>query len=121
MTQELIGISQNSTITRIHPPLASAVNAFAENGVHGPKLKPLKFAFEHPWTHAWNQEIANKLVNHFMRQESVADDETETLYNLCRQQFEVLRNHFRREQPQGDEDEVALKSRLWDEKMWEPA
>ena len=45
--------------------------------------------------HAWNQEITEKLVNQFTRQEDIAESEMETLYDLCRQRFEVLRTLFR--------------------------
>ena len=117
MTQGLIGITQDSAIIQVQPPLASAVDAFAENGTHGPKLKPLQFAFDRPWMHTWNQEITEKLVNQFTRQEDVAESEMETLYDLCRQRFDVLRTLFRRGQPRQNEDEVARRGRLWDDKM----
>jgi len=91
LTQELIGISQDSAIIKIKMPLTSIVDVFAETGTYGPKLKPLLFAFDHPWVHTWNQEITKRLVNHFTRQETIVKDEMDTLYDLCRQRFEVLK------------------------------
>lgn len=118
MMQSLIGITKDEAVVNVQRPLDSAVDAFVEGAnARGPTLKPMQFAFNRPYTHGWNQELVRKFVNYFTAQHNVPETDRDLVYEICKQRFETLQVIFRRNQPRNDEDEAAVKNRLWERKQ----
>jgi len=100
-------------IVNIEKPLRNAIDRYASGTGPAPMLEPMRFSFEVPFTHEWNQEIQDKFISAFLLENKVLDDDVPMLYVILKQLYTNLRQYIIdanvREE---EEDEVQARKRV---------
>jgi hypothetical protein len=108
----LIGIRTAKQIVNIKKPLRNVVDRYASGTGPAPTLEPMRFSFEVPFAHEWNQEIQDKFISAFLLENEVLDDDVPMLYAILKQLYTNLRRYIIDANVREEEDEVQARKRV---------
>jgi hypothetical protein len=109
----LLDIKRDKDIVLKTPPSIEEVEAFAEEEGPGPDLmNDMRFSFDVPAMHAWNNDLAEQFVTEFMKHRKINSAEAPLVYELFTTRFSTLKRRYREWQPKRGEDNVQRKQRV---------
>jgi hypothetical protein len=108
----VLEIDRDKEIVLKTPPSNEEVEAFAEETGPGPELKPMHLCFSVTAKHAWNTELAEQFVTHFMKFRGIGREEEPLLYELFTVRFNTLKRRYREWQLKRGEDTVQRAQRV---------
>jgi len=110
----VLRIARDKDIVLKIPPSNEEVEAFAEEMGPGPDLNPMRLCFDVTAKHAWNIELAEQFVEHFMIYRKIEKDEEALVYELFTVRFSTLKRRYKEWQLKRGEDTVQRAQRVRD-------
>jgi hypothetical protein len=108
----LLEIGRDKDIVLKTPPSNEEVEAFAEERGPGPVLNPMRFCFDVTAKHAWNIDLAEQFVDHFMSDHGIGISEEPLVYEIFTVRFGSLKRRYREWQIKRGEDTVQRAQRV---------
>jgi len=72
----------------------------------------MRFSFEVPFAHEWNQEIQDKFISAFLLENKVLNDDVPMLYAILKQLYTNLWRYIIDANVQEEEDEVQARKHV---------
>ena len=110
----LLEINKDKDIILKILPSEREVEAFAEERGPGPILKPMHLCFDITAKHAWNMDLAEQFVEHFMSNCKIDRAEEQLVYELFTVHFGSLKRQYSEWRMKSGEDAVQCALRVKD-------
>jgi hypothetical protein len=108
----LLNINQDVDIVRKTPPSVEEVEAFCDETGPGPVLKSMRLCFDVPLSNAWNNDLAEQFVDHFMRCNELDEGEKPLVFELFDMRFHCLKRRYNEWRIKQGEDDVQRAQRV---------